>query len=72
MFQNLLNPKQKMSISNAKLHWLVTTTTMPQLWLLSAFGLVPRSDPGLTSTRTAIEEIALSKVPAFETALELN
>jgi len=60
--QNLLNQERKM-----KLRWFVTLSTMPLLGVLTAFGLVPQSDLGLTSGKVAIEEIALPKVAPSET-----
>lgn len=55
--QNLLSQERKM-----KLRWFITLSTMPLLGVLTAFGLVPQSDLGLTSTKLAIEEIALPSV----------
>lgn len=52
--QNLLNKERKM-----KLRWFVTLSTMPLLGVLTAFGLVPQSDLGLTSTKLTITEITL-------------
>lgn len=60
--QNLLSQERKM-----KLRWFVTLSTMPLLGVVTAFGLVPESDLGLSSNKIAIEEIALPKVVASET-----
>lgn len=67
--QNLLSQERKMPESKIKLRWFVTLSTMPLLGVVTAFGLVPQSDLGLglTSTKVAIEEIALPKVAAGET-----
>jgi hypothetical protein len=70
--QNPFSHECKMPNSKAKLRGFATLSTMPRLGLLTAFGLVPQSDPGLTSTKIASEEIVLSKVAASETARELN
>ncbi len=61
--QNLLSQERKM-----KLRWFVTLSTMPLLGVITAFGLVPQSDLGLNSSKVAIEDIALPKVAASETA----
>ncbi|MBI3222051.1 MAG: M23 family metallopeptidase [Nitrosomonadales bacterium] len=62
--QNSLSQERKM-----KLRWFVTLSTMPLLGVLTAFGLVPQSDLGLTSTKLTIEEIALPKVAANSAAV---
>ena len=62
--QNLLSQERKI-----KLRWFVTLSAMPLLGVVTAFGLVPQSDLGLTSTRVAIEQVALPKVvPNINTA----
>ena len=55
--QNLLSHERKV-----KLRWFVILSTMPLLGVVTAFGLVPQNDFGVTSTRIAVEEIALPKV----------
>jgi len=42
-----------------KLRWFVTLSTLPLLGVLTAFGLVPQSDLGLSSARVEIEDIVL-------------
>lgn len=60
--QNLLNQERKMPESKKKLRWFVALSTLPLLGVVTAFGLVPQNDFDLTSSRLAIEEIALPKV----------
>ena len=55
--QNLLSHERKI-----KLRWFVILSTMPLLGVVTAFGLVPQNDFSVTSTRIAVEEIALPKV----------
>ncbi|OGS96593.1 MAG: peptidase M23, partial [Gallionellales bacterium RBG_16_56_9] len=66
--QNLLSQERKMPESRKKLRWFVTLSTMPLLGVVTAFGLVPQSDLGLTTTKVAIEEITLPKVAPSVTA----
>ena len=61
--QNLLSHERKV-----KLRWFVTLSTMPLLGVVTAFGLVPQSDLGLTAQKVAIEEIALPAVAPGITA----
>jgi len=61
--QNLLSQERKM-----KLRWFVTLSTMPLLGVVTAFGLVPQSDLGLSSGKIAVEEIALPQVAPSKTA----
>jgi murein DD-endopeptidase MepM/ murein hydrolase activator NlpD len=65
--QNLLNQERKMPESKKKLRWFVALSTLPLLGVVTAFGLVPQNDFDLTSSRVAIEEIALPKVADPET-----
>ena len=67
--QNLLDQERKMPESKKKLRWFVALSTLPLLGIVTAFGLVPQSDLDLTSTKVAIEEIALPKVTVDETAV---
>lgn len=66
--QNPLNQERKMPESKKKLRWFVALSTLPLLGVVTAFGLMPQSDLDLTSTKVAIEEIALPKVTVDETA----
>ena len=75
--QNLFGQVRKMTGSNKsdgkisdgkkKLRWFVALSTLPLLGVVTAFGLVPQSDLGLTSTNISIEEIALPEVAVDET-----
>jgi murein DD-endopeptidase MepM/ murein hydrolase activator NlpD len=65
--QNLLSQERKMPESKKKLRWFVALSTLPLLGVVTAFGLVPQNDFDLTSSRVAIEEIALPKVADPET-----
>lgn len=67
--QNLLNQKRKMPERTKKLRWFVTLSTMPLLGVITAFGLVPASDLGLTSGKLSIQEIALPKIAASESSV---
>lgn len=62
-------PEGRKPDSKKKLRWFVALSTLPLLGVVTAFGLVPQSDLGLTSTDTAIEEIALPEVATAETAI---
>lgn len=53
--QNTMNQERKM-----KLRWFVTLSTMPLLGVLTAFGLVPQNQIGLTDTQLSVQEIPLS------------
>ncbi len=53
--QNALSQERKM-----KLRWFVTLSTMPLLGVVTAFGLVPQSQIGLTDTQLSVQEIPLS------------
>ncbi|MBI5430945.1 MAG: M23 family metallopeptidase [Nitrosomonadales bacterium] len=64
--QNPLNQERKSPDSRKKLRWFVALSTLPLLGVVTAFGLVPQSDLGLTSTRIAIEEIALPEVASSQ------
>jgi murein DD-endopeptidase MepM/ murein hydrolase activator NlpD len=66
--QNPLSQERNMPESKKKLRWFVALSTLPLLGVVTAFGLVPQSDLDLTSTKVAIEEIALPKVTVDETA----
>jgi murein DD-endopeptidase MepM/ murein hydrolase activator NlpD len=61
--QNPFNQERKMPESKKKLLWFVALSTLPLLGVVTAFGLVPQSDLDLTSTKVAIEEIALPVLP---------
>jgi murein DD-endopeptidase MepM/ murein hydrolase activator NlpD len=62
--QNLLSHERKV-----KLRWFVTLSAIPLLGVLTAFGLVPQSDLGLTSNKITIEDIALpAATPGVTTA----
>lgn len=65
--QNPLSQERKMPESKKKLRWFVALSTLPLLGVVTAFGLVPQNDFDLTSSRIAIEEIALPKVADPET-----
>jgi murein DD-endopeptidase MepM/ murein hydrolase activator NlpD len=70
--QNLLSQERKMPehqilASKKKLRWFVALSTLPLLGVVTAFGLVPQNDFDLTSSRVAIEEIALPKIADPET-----
>ncbi len=60
--QNLLSHERKIPESRKKLRWFVILSTMPLLGVITAFGLVPQNNLGSTSTRIAVEDIALPKV----------
>ena len=60
-------PDGKKPDSKKRLRWFVALSTLPLLGVVTAFGLVPQSDLGLTSTNISIEEIALPEVVAAET-----
>ena len=62
-------PEGRKPDGKKKLRWFVALSTLPLLGMVTAFGLVPQSDLGLTSTDTAIQEIALPEVAAAETAI---
>ncbi|MFM2408056.1 MAG: hypothetical protein RL358_798 [Pseudomonadota bacterium] len=53
--QNAISQERKM-----KLRWFVTLSTMPLLGVVTAFGLVPQSQIGLTDTQLSVQEIPLS------------
>lgn len=53
--QNALSQERKM-----KLRWFVTLSTMPLLGVVTAFGLVPQNQIGLTDTQLSVQEIPLS------------
>jgi murein DD-endopeptidase MepM/ murein hydrolase activator NlpD len=70
--QNLFSQERKMPehqilASKKNLRWFVALSTLPLLGVVTAFGLVPQNDFDLTSSRVAIEEIALPKVADPET-----
>ena len=65
--QNLPLQERNMPESKKKLRWFVALSTLPLLGVVTAFGLVPQNDFNLTSSRVAIEEIALPKVADPET-----
>jgi len=65
--QNPFNQERKMSENKKKLRWFVALSTLPLLGVVTAFGLVPQDDFDLTSSRVAIEEIALPKIADPET-----
>jgi murein DD-endopeptidase MepM/ murein hydrolase activator NlpD len=46
---------------------MVALSTLPLLGVVTAFGLVPQDDFGLTSTQVAIEEISLPDAPSANT-----
>ena len=62
--QNKLIQKRKSQERRKKLRWFVALSTLPLLGVVTAFGLVPQSNLGLTSARVAIEKIALPEVVA--------
>src|SRR5574340_308840 len=55
--QNLLSHERKV-----KLRWFVTLSSMPLLGVVTAFGLVPQSNLGLTASKVTVEEIVLPAV----------
>jgi len=57
--QNPLSQERK-----KKLRWFVALSTIPLLGVVTAFGLVPQSDLGLSTAKVAIEEITLPKIDA--------
>ena len=57
----------KMAHYKNRLRWLVALSTLPLLGVVTAFGLVPQSELGLTSTNTAVQEIVLPEMAATET-----
>jgi murein DD-endopeptidase MepM/ murein hydrolase activator NlpD len=60
--QNQYGQGRKMPESKKMLRWFVALSTLPLLGVVTAFGLVPETDFDLSSSRVAIEEIALPKV----------
>ncbi len=64
--QKLLNQERKISERTKKLRWFVTLSTMPLLGVITAFGLVPESNLGLTTGKLAIQEIALPQIAPGE------
>lgn len=64
--QKLPRKEPKMTESRKKLRWFVALSTLPLLGVVTAFGLAPQSDLGLTSTSIAIEEIALPETTPRE------
>ncbi|MGZ8967441.1 MAG: M23 family peptidase, partial [Gallionella sp.] len=52
--QKTMSQERKM-----KLRWFVTLSTMPLLGVVTAFGLVPQSQIGLTDTQLNVQEIPL-------------
>ncbi|MDH4235462.1 MAG: M23 family peptidase, partial [Gallionella sp.] len=66
--QNQLSKERKLRESRKKLRWLVALSTLPLLGVVTAFGLVPQSDLGLSPNRVAIEEITLPDVSTSEVA----
>ncbi|MGA7749093.1 MAG: M23 family metallopeptidase [Gallionella sp.] len=67
--QNQFSQGRKMPESKKKLRWFVALSTLPLLGVVTAFGLVPENDFDLTSSRVAIEEIALPKVTDPDTTV---
>jgi murein DD-endopeptidase MepM/ murein hydrolase activator NlpD len=65
--QNPFSQERKMPEDKKKLRWFVALSALPLLGVVTAFGLVPQSDLDLTSTRVAIEEIALAPTPIAAT-----
>lgn len=55
--------------SKKKLRWFVALSTLPLLGVITAFGLVPENDFDLSSSRVAIEQIALPKVADVDTTV---
>jgi len=60
--QNMPDQERKISERKKKLRWFVTLSTIPLLGVITAFGLVPQSDLGLTPTKITTEEIPLPKI----------
>ncbi len=60
--QKLPELEFKMSEYRKKLRWFVALSTTPLLGVVTAFGLVPQSNLGLTQTVIAIEQIPLPKI----------
>jgi len=52
--QNMINQERK-----NKLRWFVTISTIPLLGVVTAFGLVPTSNLGLSTGKVSIEQVAL-------------
>ena len=66
--ENVTIQERRMPESKKKLRWFLALSTLPLLGVVTAFGLVPQSDFDLSSTKIAIEEVALPKVSLDETA----
>lgn len=62
--QNPLGQDRKVHAHKKNLRWFVALSTLPLLGVVTAFGLVPQSELGLTSTNTAIQAITLPKLAA--------
>ena len=65
--QNQYSQGRNMPQSKKKLRWFVALSTLPLLGVVTAFGLVPENDFDLSSSRVAIEQIALPKVADADT-----
>ena len=61
-------PERKLRANRKKLRWFVALSSLPLLGVVTAFGLVPQSDLGLTWTNASIVAISLPEVAAPETA----
>ena len=60
--------RRNISAYKKKLRWFVALSTLPMLGVVTAFGLVPQNELGLTSTTTpSVEEITLPQMVAMET-----
>lgn len=66
--QKMLSKEHKIANTKAKLRWLVILSTMPLLGVVTAFGLVPQSELGLSSSKITLEEITLPKITSNVTA----
>ncbi|HEY0666150.1 MAG TPA: peptidoglycan DD-metalloendopeptidase family protein [Gallionella sp.] len=66
--QNLSSQNLKRRKLRKNLRWVVALSTLPLLGVVTAFGLVPQNDFGLTSAQLTIQEIALPDSPATHSA----
>ncbi len=66
--QNPFSQERKMREVKKKLRWFVALSAIPLLGVVTAFGLVPQTDLDLTSTKVALEEIALPLAPVEQAA----
>lgn len=66
--QNLLGQNLKRRKFRKNLRWMVALSTLPLLGVVTAFGLVPQNDLGLTSAQISIQEIPLPESPTANAA----